>query len=140
MKYNYESYVRWYQSQESKFPMATPMISREDYPNFAKNYVEGTAPNQRSNIPRDIARSQRVILLPAARKLFKRIKESEEESGESSGMFKSVQDIMKYRGETWVYRHPDGKTETKTGTTKQSLFMNALNELGREETNKLYGY
>lgn len=140
MKYNYESYVRWYQSQEAKFPMATPMISREDYPNFAKSYVEGTAPDQRSNIPRDIARSQRVILLPAARKLFKRIKESEKETGELSGMFKSVQDIMQYRGETWVYRHPDGTTEIKTGTTKQSLFMNALNELGRKGVNEMYGY
>ena len=34
----------------------------------------------------------------------------------------------------------DGTTETKTGTTKQALFMNALNELGRNETNELYGY
>ena len=140
MRYNYESYVRWYQSQESKFPMASPMISREDYPNFVKNYVEGTAPNQRSNIPRDIARSQRVILLPAARNLYKKIKESESEGGKSAGMFKSVNDIMQYRGETWTYTHPDGTTETKTGTVKQSLFMNSLNEIGRNEANELYGY
>lgn len=137
MKYNYESYVKWYQSQEEKFPMASPMISREDYPNFVKSYVEATAPNQRSNLPRDIARSQRVINRTEAIKLLKRIKESE--SGDS-GMFANLKDIMQYRGETWTYRHPDGTTETKLGTTKQALFMNALNELGRDVVNELYGY
>lgn len=140
MRYNYESYVRWYQSQEEKFPMASPMISREDYPNFVKSYAEGTAPNQRSNLPRDIARSQRVITQPAARKLLKRIRESEDDGAPAQRMFKTLKDIMQYRGQTWVYRHPDGTTETKTGTVKQSLFMNALNELGRENANELYGY
>lgn len=137
MKYNYDSYVKWYQSQEEKFPMASPMISREDYPNFVKSYVEATEKNQRSNLPRDIARSQRVITRPQAIKLLNQIKESE---GGDSGIFNNLNDIMRYRGETWVYRHPDGTTETKIGTTKQALFMNVLNELGRAEANELYGY
>ena len=139
MKYDYESYVKWYQSQEAKFPMASPMISREDYPNFAASYVEGTAPNQRSNLPRDIARSQRVITRPAAIKLLKKIRESEPEEGKPR-QFNKLKDIMQYRGETWTYTHPDGTTETKTGTTKQAIFMNALNEFGRDEVNELYGY
>lgn len=139
MKYNYESYVRWYQSQEAKFPMASPMISREDYPNFVKSYVEATAPNQRSNLPRDIARSQRVILRTEAIKILKEILESEPEEGKPR-QFNKLADIMQYKGETWTYTHPNGTTETKAGTTKQALFMNVLNELGREETNKLYGY
>lgn len=139
MKYDYESYVKWYQSQEAKFSMASPMISREDYPNFAASYVEGTAPNQRSNLPRDIARSQRVITRPAAIKLLKKIRESEPEEGKPRE-FNKLKDIMQYRGETWTYTHPDGTTETKTGTTKQALFMNLLNELGRDEVNELYGY
>ena len=139
MKYNYESYVKWYQSQEAKFPMASPMISREDYPNFAASYVEGTAPNQRSNLPRDIARSQRVITSPTAIKILKKILESESEEGKPR-LFNNLKDIMQYKGETWTYTHPDGTTETKTGTTKQALFMNALNELGRDDANELYGY
>ena len=139
MKYDYESYVKWYQSQEAKFTMASPMISHEDYPNFVASYVEGTAPNQRSNLPRDIARSQRVITRPAAIKLLKKIRESEPEEGKPRE-FNKLKDIMQYRGETWTYTHPDGTTETKTGTTKQALFMNALNELGRDEVNELYGY
>ena len=139
MKYNYESYVKWYQSQEAKFTMASPMISREDYPNFVASYMEGTSPNQRSNLPRDIARSQRVITRQAAIKLLKKIRESELEEGKTR-KFNKLKDIMQYRGETWTYTHPDGTTETKTGTTKQALFMNALNELGRDEVNELYGY
>ena len=139
MKYNYESYVKWYQSQESKFPMASPMISREDYPNFVKSYVEATAPNQRSNLPRDIARSQRVILRTEAIKILKKIRESEPEEGESR-KFNTLKDILQYRGETWTYTHQDGTTETKAGTKKQALFMSVLNELGRDGANELYGY
>ena len=139
MKYDYESYVKWYQSQEAKFPMASPMISREDYPNFAASYVEGTAPNQRSNLPRDIARSQRVILRAEAIKLLEKIRESEPEEGKPR-QFNKLKDIMQYRGETWTYTHPDGTTETKTGTTKQAIFMNALNERGRDGVKGLCGY
>ena len=80
-----------------------------------------------------------MITRPAAIKLFKKILESEPEEGKPR-QFNKLKDIMQYRGETWTYTHPDGTTEIKTGTTKQALFMNALNELGRDEVNELYGY
>lgn len=135
-KYSYESYVKWYQSQAEKFPMATPLIPRDQFPKYMDLYKESTAPNQRSNLPRDLARSQRVVTRDRAIEMLKEIRES----GKGESQFKTLKDIMQYRGETWTYTHANGETEIKTGTTKQALFMNYLEEVGREEANSLYGY